>query len=120
MTLLTIIKARNVIDGFAMRDGLSAHLAYWMAKFIAKTEDDNKFYAEGLRKITEKYHVTVGEDGMWKTDENVEDLEKEITELQDTEAQDPGIKFSLSEISDCLKVSLQEMYPLLDFIDENT
>ena len=42
-----------------------------------------------------------------------------MEELGQTNVEDPGIRFNLSELATELRLSMQQMYPLLDFIDED-
>ena len=119
MKLITIVNANNVINGFADNEDIGAHLAYWFTKFVVKTQDDVAFFQTEMRKLFDKYGVK-GEDGSISIpNENASAFAQEVEALQNTEAQDPEIRFSLSELSAGLKVSLKQMYPLLDFINEN-
>lgn len=126
MKLKTIVKANTTIANIAKDQSIGAHLAYWFAKFLDATQSDVDFYTNGLRKLFEEYEVTENEDGglrvgVEKPGETkaAEEFLKKVDDLQNTEARDPGIYFSLSEINSELKVTLQQMYPLLDFIKEN-
>lgn len=118
MKLITVVNACTTIQGLTEKENLNAHLAYWLAKFIAKTQDEYKFFQTEMKKLIDKYGK-VNEDGSVSVEpEKVEDFTKEVEALQDTEIEDPGIRFSLSELSAELKLSLKQMYPLLDFINE--
>lgn len=119
MELIKIINARTVLDGFADKEDIGGHLLYWMTKFIARTQSDQEFYAGEARKIFNKYAVKNTEEEMVVPAERVSDFQKEIRELDETEAEDPGIRFDLSELSSELKLSMRQMYPLLDFINED-
>lgn len=119
MKLITIVNAHNVIDGLADKENIGAHLAYWMTKFVVKTQDEAAFFQTEMRKLFEKYG-TKNEDGAYAVpNENAAAFAKDAEALQNTEVEDPGIKFSLSELSTELKLSLKQMYPLLEFINEN-
>ena len=119
MKLITIVNANNVINGFADKEDIGAHLAYWFTKFVVKTQDEVTFFQTEVRKLFDKYGVK-GEDGALSVPgENAAAFAQEADKLQNTEVQDPEIRFSLSEISAELRVSLKQMYPLLDFINEN-
>ena len=51
--------------------------------------------------------------------EDCEEFEDAISKLNDTDVEDPGIRFKLSELTSDIKLSMKQMYPLLDFIDED-
>ena len=119
MELIKIINARAVLDGFADKEDIGAHLSYWMTKFIAKTQSDQDFYAGEARKIFDKYAEKKVEDEVVVPAEKVPDFQKELDKLGATEAEDPGIRFDLSELAAELKLSMRQMYPLLDFINED-
>lgn len=118
MKLSTIINARSVLEGFADKEDIGAHLSYWMTKFIVKTQGDQEFYTAEVRKIFSK-HAETREDGTCIVpNEKVSDFQADVAKLGETEAEDPGIRFKLSELADNLKLSMKQMFPLLDFIEE--
>lgn len=119
MKLITIICARKVIEGFADKEDLSAHLAYWMTKFIAKTEGDYEFYKQETKKLYDKYSEVNSEGKYFVPADKVSAFRADADNLDSTEAEDPGIRFDLSELSAELKLSMRQMYPLLDFINED-
>lgn len=118
MELIKIINARKVLDSFSDKEEISAHLAYWMTKFVVKTEADHSFYASEAQKIFNKYAES--EDGeLVVTGDKISAFKAELAALEKTEAEDPGIRFDLTELSSELKLSMRQMYPLLDFINED-
>lgn len=118
MKLIKIINARQVLDSFADNNDISAHLSYWMTKFVVKTEADYNFYVSETQKIFKKYaEETDGK--LVIPGDKVSDFKSELSVIEDTEAEDPGIRFNLSELSAELKLSMKQMYSLMDFIDEN-
>ena len=121
MELIKVVNARKVLDGLADRVDIGAHLAYWMTKFVVKTESDHEFYASEMRKLFEKYATKKegDEDTLFITNEKVAEFNAAVDVLNKTDAEDPGIRFNLSELSTELKLSMKQMYPLLDFIDED-
>lgn len=120
MKLKTIVTAHNAVENIAADKSIGIHLAYWLAKFVSVTQSDVDFYTEELKKIIKEFDAKVLEDGgIEVSTEHQADFLDRVNALHGTDAQDPGIRFSLSELSNELKVSLQQMYPLLDFIDEN-
>lgn len=118
MKLITLVNAHNVLDDFAEQEGIGAHLAYWMTKFVVKTQADSDFYQANVRKQFEKYGVSDADGKLVVPLDKLSDFNKAIENLQNTEVEDPGVRFSLTELSRELKLSMKQMYPLLDFIDE--
>lgn len=120
MELIKIVNARKVLDSLSDREDVGAHLSYWMTKFVVKTESDHEFYASEMRKIFEKYATKKegDEDTLLVAADKVAEFNDAVEALNKTDAEDPGIRFNLSELSTELKLSMKQMYPLLDFIDE--
>lgn len=120
MELIKIVNARKVLDGLSDRENIGANLSYWMTKFVIKTEGEHDFYISEMRKIFDKYATK--KDGDDETlivpTEKISKFNSAVEDLNKTEAEDPGIRFKLSELSSELKLSMKQMYPLLDFIDE--
>lgn len=121
MELIKVVNARKVLDSLADRVDIGAHLAYWMTKFVVKTESDHEFYASEMRKLFEKYATKKeeDEDTLFIPNEKVAEFNAAVDALNKTDAEDPGIRFNLSELSTELRLSMKQMYPLLDFIDED-
>lgn len=118
MKLKDIVAASNVIDRFALKEDMGVHLAYMMSKFIVSTKEDVAFYQKKLDELLLKYQVTQDANGI-KTEGDYEEFSNALKELQETDVIDPGIRFSLSELSNELKMSPQQIYPLLNFIEED-
>lgn len=121
MQLIKVINARNVLESLADRDDIGTHLSYWMAKFVIATRDEYRFYTTEMQKIINQYAQTEqagGEDTIRIPPENLENFRREVHILEETEVECPNIKFALSDIVDKLKLSMKQLYPLLDFIDE--
>lgn len=121
MELIKIVNARKVLDGLSDREDVGAHLSYWMTKFVVKTEGDHAFYASEMRKLFDKYATKKGgdDDTLVIAADKVVEFNDAVEVLNNTDAEDPGIRFNLSELSTELKLSMKQMYPLLDFIDED-
>lgn len=119
MELITIISARKVLESFADKEDINARLAYWMTKFIAKTQTDYDFYISERKKIYDKYAERESDGAYTVSEDKVANFREDIQSLEQAPAEDPGIKFNLSELSAELKLSMRQMYPLLDFIDED-
>ena len=121
MKLIKIINARKVLESLSDREDVGSRLSYWMTKFIVKTDSDYAFYASEMRKLFEKYATKKdGDDDMLVVDaDKVTEFNDAVEALNKTEAEDPGIRFRLSDLAAELKLSMKQMYPLLDFIDED-
>lgn len=121
MELGKIINARKTIEELAPTANIGANLAYWMTKFMVKTDGEQMFYATEIKKIFDKYaKVDDGapEESAVIPQDKVNDFYKESDALAATDVEDPGIRFSLSALSAELKLSMKQMYTLLDFVDE--
>lgn len=120
MELIKIINARKTLDGFSEKEELSAHLAYWMTKFVVRTREEHEFYVQEYNKIFLKFANLKDEEEKTYVipTEAVSAFNLEVEKLEKTDVEDPGIRFNLSELSAELKLSMKQMYPLLDFIDE--
>lgn len=118
MKLITVVKAYNALDTLADNDSITARVSYWIAKFISKTQDDVKFYQHEVTKLFDKYGTKNKDGTMTVPSDVMEEFTKKVEELEATEAQDPGIRFKLSDLTGEMKISPKNMYPLLDFIDE--
>lgn len=120
MELIKVVNARKVLDSLSDREDVGAHLSYWMTKFVVKTESDHEFYASEMRKLLDKYATKKegDKDTVLIPAEKIAEFNDAVEALNKTDAEDPGIRFSLSELSTELKLSMKQMYPLLDFIDE--
>lgn len=120
MELVKIINARNVINSLSTKEDVNAHLVYWMTKFIVKTEAEFEFYASEMRKLFGKFAIRNegDKDTFIIPNDKVAEFNTAVEALNKTDVEDPGIRFNLSELSAELKLSMKQMYPLLDFIDE--
>ena len=119
MELIKIVDARNVLDSLSNKEDMGAHLAYWMTKFIVKTKGEYEFYAAEMRKLFNKYGEAKDDDTIVVPTDKIAEFNEAIDALNKTDVEDPGIRFSLTEISAELKLSMKQMLPLLDFIDED-
>lgn len=121
MELIKIVNTRKVLDSLSDREDVGAHLSYWMTKFVVKTESEHEFYAAEMRKLFDKYATKKegDEDTLLIPGDKVAEFNAAVDVLNKTDVEDPGIRFDLSELSTELKLSMKQMYPLLDFIDED-
>lgn len=121
MELSKIVNAREVIAGLSNQEDIGAHLAYWLSKFVVKTQGDYEFYTSELRKLFAKYATKRDgdDDAFFVPNDKIAEFNAAVDALNRTDAEDPGIRFRLSELSACLTLSMKQMYPLLDFIEED-
>lgn len=120
MELIKVVNARKTLDSLADRENIGAHLAYWMTKFVVQTKSEHEFYAREMQKLFEKYGVCGDNDKLIIPSDKVADFQKEVTVLESTDVEIPSIRFSLSELAQELKLSMKQIYPLIDFIDEES
>lgn len=121
MELFKIINARKTLEEFSDKADIGACLSYRMAKFIAKTENEQAFYIAEMRKLFSKYAIKKDdEEGAFVvSDGKTTEFNAAVEALNKTDVEDPGIRFDLSVLSSELKLSIKQIYPLLDFIDED-
>ena len=121
MELIKIINARKTLNSLADVSDVNAHLSYWMAKFIVKTENEHTFYASEMSKLFDKYGTEseAGSGNILIPADKVQEFNDAVNALDETDVEDPKIRFSLSELSTELKLSMKQIYPLLDFIEED-
>ena len=120
MKLIDVVNAYNSINGLSENNNIGAHLAYIMTKFVITTQPDFEFYIKELRKLFEKYGKKDDEtDEIVILSENTDEFKKSVQDLQNVEVDDPKIYFSLSELSNELKLSMKQIYPLINFIKED-
>lgn len=118
MQIIKIINAREVLNTLSEREDIGTHLSYWMTKFVAKTESEYEFYSSEMCKIYKKYAEKEDDNRFFIPAEKISEFNEAVALVDKTDVEDPGIRFSLSELSTELKLSMKQIYPLLDFIDE--
>lgn len=120
MELIKVVNARKVLESLSDQEGICAHLSYWMTKFVVKTASEHEFYVAEMRKLFDKYATKKegDEDMLLIPNDKVSEFNTAVEALNKTDVEDPSIRFNLSELSAELKLSMRQMYPLLDFIDE--
>lgn len=120
MELIKVVNARKVLDSLSDREDVGAHLSYWMTKFVVKTESEHEFYAAEMRKLFDKFSTKKDgdEDIIIIPNDKVAEFNAAVDVLNKTDVEDPGIRFDLSELASELKMSMRQMYSLLDFIND--
>ena len=119
MELIKVVNARKVLDSLSDREDVGAHLSYWMTKFVVQSEQEHEFYVNEMRKLFDKYAEKNDDDSLFVPTENITGFNAAVEALNKTDVEAPNIRFNLSELSAELKLSMKQMYPLLDFIDED-
>ena len=123
MKITKIINMRRVLSP-VFQEKMSPRLSYKIMKLISKTDEDEVFYNKNMAGIIRDCCVK-GKDGKIEQSEGgykidpakKADCEARIKELDETEAEDVEIKFTLDELSE-LKLSPRDMLILDDFIEE--
>lgn len=118
MELYKIINARKTLDDLATQD-VDLHLSYWMTKFMVATQKEQDFYQSHLKGIIDKYAVAGENNSLKVAPENIDAFNAAVKELDSTDVDAPEIKFSLAEMSKNFKLSMKQIYPLMDFISED-
>ena len=118
MRLRNILKTRQVLETLADKN-ISPRLAYRMTKFVTKTQGEQDFYIREMQKILQEYATQSDEGNLVIDLHNIDVFNAKVADLENTEVDDPGIRFNLSDLSNELKLSMKQIFPLLDFIDED-
>lgn len=120
MKLGKLIKARKVISTHS-NEAISVPLAYKMMKFMKVSDSEDTFYITKIREIIAKYkdpEQNNSNDGKVRIQKGKETIcQAELSDVENTEAETPNIKFSLSELTE-LKLTVQELFSLDEFIIE--
>lgn len=119
MELIKVVNAKKVLESMADKEDIGAHLSYWMTRFVVKAQHEHDFYLSETRKLISKYAETDEDGSVRIPTDKIEEFNNAVEELGKTDVEAPNIKFALSEISSELKLSMKQMYSLLDFIDDN-
>ena len=123
MKLKNLLTARKVI--FQHKDDrVPSCLAYKLMRFIKASDSDEAFYNEKLQQAINEYSLK-DEKGKNKVvngniaiePAKIDEFNKTVEEIQNTDVDTPQIKFSIRELEPiCLSVS--EIYSLDEFIEE--
>lgn len=107
------------------QERVSPRLAYKFMKFLSKIETEERFYNTKMREIIETYgerddkggFVFVG-DGIKIVKDKIDECNKKIADLSETEVDAPDIYFSIDELDE-VKMSAKDMLAMSDFIKED-
>ena len=121
MKLGNLIQARKTIAAHS-QEAISVPLAYKLMKFMKASDDEDSFYVGKIREIVASYKDATDVGGATQDEfripkSKVQEFEKAVNELKDSEVEAPSIKFALAELSE-LKLSVTEMFSLDNFIIE--
>lgn len=123
MKITQLIGVKNIIMEF-YHEKLPTKLAYKFMKFIKAAEQDENFYNKRIQEIVESFcekdsdgNYVQSNGGVKISDDKKEECNKELEELNSIDVENPGITFSMDELS-CLSLSIQDMMLLSDFITD--
>ena len=125
MKLINVLNARNIITDKAQVKGVSFKTSLKFIKFLKATDEDEKFYNEKRNELIQTF-VTRDKDGkivvennQYKfTDENLSEINKQVTELANTEVEIPeSLKFSSEELEK-MEFTIEEVSVIYDLLKE--
>lgn len=123
MKIVELLQARKVLTEHSSVP-LPSVLAYKIMKVLKGTDDDQTFFEEKYRDIIEKY-AKRSDDGKIENNggaitivpDKIDECQKAITDLNNTDVVLSNIKFSLAELAP-LNFTVEEIYALDCFITE--
>ena len=118
MELIKVLGAKNVLESLSDREDISASLSYWMTKFVIECETEYNFYCTEMQKLIDKYKDPNAKGEVKIAEDKQAEFAAEIEKLEKMDVEAPKIRFPLSEIAGELKLSMKQIYPLMDFIEE--
>ena len=125
MKLINVLNARSVITSKAQVKGVNFKTSFKLMKFLKATDEDEKFYNEKREELIKTF-ATKDEDGkiviennQYKfTDENLAEINKQISELAATEVEIPEtLKFSSEELEK-MEFTIEEVSAIYELIKE--
>ena len=125
MKLINVLNARSVITSKAQVKGVNFKTSFKFMKFLKATDEDENFYNEKREELI-KTVATKDEDGriiiennQYKfTDENLAEINKQISELAATEVEIPEtLKFSSEELEK-MEFTIEEVSAIYELIKE--
>lgn len=125
MKLINVLNARSVITSKAQVKGVNFKTSFKFMKFLKATDEDEKFYNEKREELIKTF-ATKDEDGriiiennQYKfTDENLTEINKQISELAATEVEIPEtLKFSSEELGK-MEFTIEEVSAIYELIKE--
>ena len=125
MKLNNVLNARSVITSNAQVKGVNFKTSFKFMKFLKATDEDEKFYNEKREELIKTF-ATKDEDGkiviennQYKfTNENLAEINKQISELAATEVEIPEtLKFSSEELEK-MEFTIEEVSAIYELIKE--
>ena len=125
MELINVLNARSVITSKAQVKGVNFKTSFKFMKFLKATDEDENLYKEKREELIKTF-ATKDEDGkiiiennQYKfTDENLAEINKQISELAATEVEIPEtLKFSSEELEK-MEFTIEEVSAIYELIKE--
>ena len=125
MELINVLNARSVITSKAQVKGVNFKTSFKFMKLLKATDEDEKFYNEKREELIKTF-AKKDEDGriiiennQYKfTDENLAEINKQISELAATEVEIPEtLKFSSEELEK-MEFTIEEVSAIYELIKE--
>ena len=125
MKLINVLNARSVITSKAQVKGVNFKTSFKFMKFLKATDEDENFYNEKREELIKTFATKdengkiVIENNQYKfTDENLAEINKQISELAATEVEIPEtLKFSSEELEK-MEFTIEEVSAIYDLIKE--
>ena len=125
MKLINVLNARSVITSKAQVKGVNFKTSFKFMKFLKATDEDEKFYNEKREELIKTFATKdengkiVIENNQYKfTDENLAEINKQISELAVTEVEIPEtLKFSSEELEK-MEFTIEEVSAIYELIKE--
>ena len=125
MKLINVLNARSVITSKAQVKGVNFKTSFKFMKFLKATDEDEKFYNEKREEFIKTFATKdengkiIIENNQYKfTDENLAEINKQISELAATEVGIPEtLKFSSEELEK-MEFTIEEVSAIYELIKE--
>lgn len=125
MKLIDVVNARKIIVSKAAAKGVNFGTSFKFMKFMKATEDDERFYETKRKELIEKFatkdeqgNVIIENNQCRFTNENLEEINKQLVELAETKVEIPeSLKFTEQEL-DKMEFTIEEVSIIYDLIKE--
>ena len=125
MKLINVLNARSVITSKAQVKGVNFKTSFKFMKFLKATDEDENFYNEKREELIKTVATKdeggriIIENNQYKfTDENLAEINKQISELAATEVEIPEtLKFSSEELEK-MEFTIEEVSAIYELIKE--
>ena len=125
MKLINVLNARSVITSKAQVKGVNFKTSFKFMKFLKATDEDENFYNEKREELIKTFATKdengkiVIENNQYKfTDENLAEINKQISELAAMEVEIPEtLKFSSEELEK-MEFTIEEVSAIYELIKE--